>query len=143
MGNHIYIGIETPKSTLVAGVKWFLGTYTQRYNSRHRVRGHLFSGRYKSLLMDGSDDFYLRTVCNHVHLNPIRAGLVEKGNALESYDWSSYGEYLRTARKKRKPWLRVGRLLGELECRDNGRGRRRRCIPPRRRLRKDSEKKLP
>jgi REP element-mobilizing transposase RayT len=67
MGNHIYIGIETPKSTLVTGVKWFLGTYTQRYNSRHRVRGHLFSGRYKSLLMDGSDDFYLRTGCDYVH----------------------------------------------------------------------------
>jgi hypothetical protein len=60
MGNHFHIVMETPKPTLVAGMKWFLGTYTQRYNSRHRVRGHLFSGRYKSLLVDGSIDFYLR-----------------------------------------------------------------------------------
>jgi REP element-mobilizing transposase RayT len=60
MGNHFHVVMETPKPTLVAGMKWFLGTYTQRYNSRHRVRGHLFSGRYKSLLVDGSIDFYLR-----------------------------------------------------------------------------------
>ena len=71
------------------------------------MRGHLFSGRYKSLLVDGSDDFYLRTMCDYVDLNPIRAGLVEKGNELESYGWSRYGwsslgEYLRTPRK-RKP----------------------------------------
>jgi len=116
MGNHFHIVMETHKPTLVAGMKCFLGTYIQRYNSRHRVRGHFFSGHYKSLLVDGSDDFYLRAVCDHVHLNPIRAALVEKGTALESYGWSSYGEYLRTPRK-RKPWLRVGRLLGELGCR--------------------------
>jgi len=66
------------------------------------MRGHLFSGRYKSLLVDGSDDFYLRTVCDCVQLNSIRARLVEKGNELESYGWSSLGEYLRTPRK-RKP----------------------------------------
>jgi REP-associated tyrosine transposase len=39
---------------LVAGMKWFLGTYTGRSNRRHRVFGHLFSGRYKALIVDGS-----------------------------------------------------------------------------------------
>jgi len=78
MENHFHIVMETPNPTLVAGMKWFLGTYTQRYNSRHRVRGHLFSGRYESLLVNSSDDFYLRTVCDYMHLNPIRAGLVKK-----------------------------------------------------------------
>jgi len=36
MGNHFHIIMEPPKPTLVAGMKWFLGTYTQRYNSRHK-----------------------------------------------------------------------------------------------------------
>jgi len=63
MANHFHIIMETPKPTLVAGMKWFLGTYTQRYNARHKASGHLFSGGYKSLLVDGSDDFYLRSVC--------------------------------------------------------------------------------
>jgi REP element-mobilizing transposase RayT len=123
MTNHFHIIMETPKPTLVAGMKWFLGTYTQRYNARHKAKGHLFSGRYKSLLVDESDDFYLRSVCDYVHLNPVRAGLVEAGSGLESYPWSSYRNYLQPA-WKRKPWLRVDRLLGDLGCRDNGRGRR-------------------
>ena len=123
MGNHFHLVMETPKPTLVAGMKWFLGTYTQRYNARHKMRGHLFAGRYKSLLVDGSDDFYLRTVCDYVHLNPVRAGLIGEGQPLSSYRWSSYGEYLKP-RRARKCWLRVDRLLGELGWRDNTRGRR-------------------
>lgn len=123
MRNHFHLVLETPKPTLVAGMKWFLGTYTQRYNARHRVCGHLFSGRYKSLLVDGTNASYLRTVCDYVHLNPARAGLINKGMGLDSYFWSSYGEYLKPPRT-RKAWVRVDRLLGELGWLDNARGRR-------------------
>ena len=56
-----------------AGMKWFLGTYTSRFNRRHKVFGHLFSGRYKALIVEGSGG-YLKTVCDYVHLNPVRAG---------------------------------------------------------------------
>src|SRR5664279_921923 len=61
---------------LVAGMKWFLGTYTGRFNRRHHLSGHLFSGRYKALIVDGSGNGYLKTVCDYVHLNPARAGLL-------------------------------------------------------------------
>ena len=60
MGNYFHLVVEMLQQTLVAEMKWFLGTYTQRFNARHRMRGHLFAGRYKSLLVDGSDDIYLR-----------------------------------------------------------------------------------
>jgi len=124
MGNHFHLVVETSKPTLVSGMKWFLGTYTQRFNARHRLRGHLFAGRYKSLLVDGSDDFYLRVVCDYVHLNPLRAGMPGEGKALEDYVWSSYPEYLKPPRK-RVGWLRVDRLLGEHGVRqDSSRGRR-------------------
>ena len=73
MGNHFHLVVETPQANLVAGMKWLLGTYTARFNRRHRVFGHLFSGRYKSLIVDGSGNGYLRTVCDYVHLNPARA----------------------------------------------------------------------
>ena len=127
MGNHFHMVLETAKPTLVCGMKWLLGTYTQRFNARHRMRGHLFAGRYKSLLVDGSDDFYLRVVCDYVHLNPLRAGMLGEGNALEDYVWSSYPEYLKPQRK-RAGWLRVDRLFGEHGIRrDNGRGRREFC----------------
>lgn len=124
MGNHFHLVIETPKPTLVSGMKWFSGTYTQRFNARHRLRGHVFAGRYKSLLVDGGDDFYLRVVCDYVHLNPVRAGLLSEGESLEDYVWSSFPEYLKSQRR-RVGWLRVERLFGELGIRrDSGRGRR-------------------
>jgi len=68
--------VETPKGNLVAGMKWFLGTYTVRFNRRHKLFGHLFSGRYKALLVDATSPGYLRTVCEYVHLNPVRVKLL-------------------------------------------------------------------
>ena len=75
MPNHFHLVLETPQPNLVVGMKWFLGTYTSRFNRRHRQWGHLFSGRYKALVVDGGSPGYLRTVCDYVHLNPSRAGL--------------------------------------------------------------------
>ena len=112
MSNHFHLVVETPEPTLVAGMKWFLGTYTQRFNARHQMRGHLFSGRYKALMVDERDHSYLRTVCDYTHLNPARAGLIAAQQSLESYPWSSYIDYLNLP-MKRPVWLRTDRLLGE------------------------------
>jgi len=124
MSNHFHLVIETPMPTLVAGMKWMLGTYTQRFNARHRMRGHLFAGRYKALLVDEADGFYLRTVCDYTHLNPVRAKLIVEEEKLETYAWSSYPDYLKAPRE-RPEWLRTDRLLGEHGItRDNPQGRR-------------------
>ena len=112
MSNHFHLVVETPRANLVEGMKWFLSTYTMRFNRRHKLSGHLFAGRYKSLLIDGSSSEYLRSVCDYVHLNPVRAGLVGKNQRLGKYRWSSYPSYLHGG-KKRETWLRCDRLLGE------------------------------
>jgi REP element-mobilizing transposase RayT len=112
MSNHFHLVIETPQPNLVAGMKWLLGTYTSRHNRRHKEFGHLFSGRYKALMVDGSGDGYLKTVCDYVHLNPARARLLEPRQPLSDFCWSSYPLYL-VAPAKRPDWLRVDRLLGE------------------------------
>ena len=93
-------------------MKWLLGVYTKRYNFRHKLCGHPFAGRYKALVVEGSGNGYLRTVCDYVHLNPVRAKLLPPEVALASYPWSSYPEYLKAA-ARRPGWLRVDRLLGE------------------------------
>ncbi|MEO5721669.1 MAG: transposase, partial [Chthoniobacterales bacterium] len=111
MSNHFHLVVETPRANLVGGMKWLLGTYTMRFNRRHRLSGHLFAGRYKSLVVDGSRADYLRAVCDYVHLNPARAGLVTREEELASYRWSSYGAYLQPG--LRPTWLRCDRLLGE------------------------------
>ena len=113
MGNHFHLVVETPKPNLVSGMKWLLGTYTSRFNRRHRLFGHLFSGRYKALLVDGRGKGYLRTVCDYVHLNPARARLLSDAEPLRNYRWSSFVEYLKKP-SQRARWLRVGRLLGEM-----------------------------
>jgi REP element-mobilizing transposase RayT len=115
MPNHFHLVVETPQPNLVAGMewlKWFLGTYTSRFNQRHKLFGHLFSGRYKSLLFDGSGSGSLKSVCDYVHLNPARAKLLSADAPLKSFAWSSWLAYL-LAPSKRPAWLRVDRLLGE------------------------------
>jgi REP element-mobilizing transposase RayT len=112
MSNHFHLVVETPRANLVAGMKWLLGTYTARFNRKHKLFGHLFSGRYKALPVDGSGTGYLKSACDYVHLNPTRAHLVAVDKGLESYPWSSYPMYLRSP-TQRPLWLRVDRLLGE------------------------------
>jgi REP element-mobilizing transposase RayT len=112
MNNHFHLVVETPRANLVDGMKWLLGTYTMRVNRRHKLSGHLFAGRYKSLLVDGSGSGYLQTVCDYVHLNPARARMLDRRERLQKYRWSSYLSYLR-GKSKREAWLRCDRLLGE------------------------------
>ncbi len=124
MPNHFHLVVETPKANLVAGMQWLLGTYTARFNRRHKLVGHLFSGRYKALIVDGSGNGYLKTVCDYVHLNPARAQLLKPEEPLRQYAWSSWPEYLKSP-GKRWPWLRVERLLGEYGIpQDRAAGRR-------------------
>jgi len=67
-------------------MKWLLGTYTCRFNRRHKLFGHLFSGRYKNLFVDGSGNGYLKTVCDYVHLNAARgAGSREKSSGASGF----------------------------------------------------------
>src|SRR5690349_18007295 len=111
MANHFHLVVETPQGNLVAGMKWFLGTYTGRFNRRHKQFGHLFSGRYKALIVDGSGNGYLKTICDYVHLNPARAKLLSAQERLADFRWSSYGEYLKPP-GQRPRWLEVRRMLG-------------------------------
>jgi len=124
MPNHFHLVVETPQGNLVAGMQWLLGTYTGRFNRRHKLIGHLFSGRYKALIVDGSGDGYLKTVCDYVHLNPARARMLAAEEPLRAYRWSSFPEYLKPA-SRRVAWLRMERLFGEYHIpQDSAAGRR-------------------
>src|SRR6516165_6322669 len=112
MRNHYHLVLETPNANLVAGMAWLQGTYTIRLNHRHKLIGHVLSGRYKAQLVDGSGNGYLRTACDYVHLNPVRARLLKPEERLLAYPWSSFGYYL-AAPEHRPAWIRVDRLLGE------------------------------
>ncbi len=124
MGNHYHLLLETPEANLVAGMKWLQGTYTQRFNGRHKLWGHLLQGRYKALLVDGSGGDYFLTVSNYIHLNPARTkGFDAAKERLSDFAWSSFPLYGRPT--KRPEWLCVDRTLGCLGLEDSAYGRRR------------------
>ena len=77
MSNHYHLVIETPNANLVEGMTWLQSSYTIRLNHRHKLIGHVLSGRYKARLVEGSGNGYLRSACDYVHLNPVRAGLLK------------------------------------------------------------------
>jgi hypothetical protein len=118
MPNHFHLVVETPNGDLVAGMRWLLASYTIRLNHRHKLAGHVFGGRYKALLVDGSGSGYLKTVCDYAHLNPVRARLLAPEEPLVAYPWTSMGFYL-AAPELRPAWLRVDRLLGEHGIRED------------------------
>jgi REP element-mobilizing transposase RayT len=109
MSNHYHLLLETPQGNLVDAMKWFQGTFTQRYNACHQLWGHLFQGRYKAKVIDDEEASYLRVVSEYIHLNPAEAGLVKPG-ALSAYPWSSYPLYLKPP-SRRPEWLDVGPVL--------------------------------
>lgn len=135
MGNHYHLLLETPEPNLVAGMRWFQGTYTIRFNHRHGLSGHLFQGRYKALPVAPEEEGYFLRVSTYIHLNPVRAGLVTpEASSLASYEWSSYPEYVKPARK-RSGLVEVDRVLGDLGLADCARDRKeyqayteRRCL---------------
>ena len=122
MSNHYHFLFRTPEPNLVQGMSWFQNTWTRRFNSRHRLWGHLFGGRYKAKPVEDGD--YLSRLIAYVHLNPVRAGLVKRRDGLESYPWSSLADYVK-APSKRCSWVAAARGLAQLHYPDTVAGRRR------------------
>ena len=74
MRNHFHFALETPEPNLVAGMHWLQSTFAVRLLRFHGQHGHVFQGRYKSPVIQ--DDAHLARVCDYIHLNPVRAGVV-------------------------------------------------------------------
>jgi hypothetical protein len=89
MSNHLHILIETPKAPLSKIMQGINQSYTMYFNRKYGTVGHLFQGRYKAILCDR--DRYQLSLVKYIHLNPVRAGIVD---APEEYQWSSHQYYL-------------------------------------------------
>ncbi len=89
MGNHYHLIVETPEANISRVMHYISGSYTTYINIKRGRSGHLFQGRYKSILVD--KDSYLMELSRYIHLNPVRAKLVDKP---EEYAYSSYNSYI-------------------------------------------------
>lgn len=131
LDNHYHFILRTPQANLVEGMQWFQNAYTRRLNARHRLWGHLFGGRYRSILIENRDcggklwRDYLRTAIDYVHLNPGRAGLVDGvERSTADYEWSSLAQGYRFPPSKRPKWLMVDEGLDLYGLKDLAKGRR-------------------
>ena len=107
MGNHYHLLLRTPQANLSKAMQWLQTAYSVYYNLKHQRSGHLFQGRYKSILV--GEESYWQSISFYIHLNPIRAGIVKE---LDEYKWSSYHDYVRM--KKSHKWVLPEEVLREL-----------------------------
>jgi hypothetical protein len=82
--------------------------YAQWFNRKHRRRGHLFQNRYRSIICE--EDTYLLELIRYIHLNPLRASVVENLSELDRYPWSGHRVLLG---KRRNDWQERGYVLAQ------------------------------
>ena len=119
MANHYHLALETPTGNLVEGMQWLQGTFAMRFNRLRKESGHLFQGRYKSLLVD--PDQGLGPLCHYIHLNPVRAKLCP-AETLGDWRWTSLRWLLQP--RQRPKWYAPEEFLahaGELADKPTGR----------------------
>lgn len=109
MRNHYHLALETPDPNLVEGMHWLQSTFAIRLTRFHNQHGHVFQGRYKALLVE--DAWHHGRVCDYIHLNPVRAGVVP---AAEVGDYRS-GSLWRWINGKAGAWLDCRELLDGLQ----------------------------
>jgi REP element-mobilizing transposase RayT len=85
MTNHYHLLIETPEKNLSRIMHHINSSYTTYTNIKRKRSGHLFQGRYKSIVVD--KDNYLLELSRYLHLNPVRANMTQRP---EEYPFSSY-----------------------------------------------------
>jgi putative transposase len=85
MDNHYHLMFETPEKTLSSGMQWVNSQYASSFNRKYKRRGHLFQGRFHSVLVEKEE--HLAEVIRYIVLNPVRAGMVARP---EDWEWSSY-----------------------------------------------------
>jgi REP element-mobilizing transposase RayT len=127
MRNHYHLALETPEPNLVQGMHWLQSTFSTRLTRFHNQHGHVFQGRYKALLIE--DALHLARVCDYIHLNPVRAGVVAAAQVGEyrssslwhclqatTRDWFQSTELLRSLRLEtnREPWRKYRDYLADI-----------------------------
>jgi len=105
MDNHYHLLLETPSGNLSQIMRHINGAYTTYFNVKRDRSGHLFQGRYKAILVD--IDEYAKELSRYIHLNPVRAKIVQKP---EEYAWSSYQYFI--GKQKPAEWLYRDFILG-------------------------------
>jgi REP element-mobilizing transposase RayT len=92
MPNHAHILVKSGPGGISTYMRRLLSGYAITYNLRHRRHGHLFQNRYKSIVCE--EDAYFKELVRYIHLNPLRANIVDTLSNLATYRWCGHGVIL-------------------------------------------------
>lgn len=87
--NHFHLLLQVGKVSISKVMQTLITAYTMYVNKKYQRVGHLFQGRFGSIIVE--KETYLLQVLRYIHLNPVKAGIIDN---IEDYPWSSYKQYL-------------------------------------------------
>ncbi len=90
--DHFHLLLRTDATPLSKVMRRFMTGYAVSFNKRHMRKGHLFQNRYRSTVCE--EDIYLLELIRYIHLNPLRAEIVEDLKTLDTYPWTGHSALL-------------------------------------------------
>ncbi len=114
MTNHAHILLRSGNAGLPTFMRRLLTGYAASYNRRHSRHGHLFQNRYKSIVCE--EDPYFMELVRYIHLNPLRAGMVETPAKLDGYKWCGHAVVIGRRRNKWQDRKYVLKWFGQKEA---------------------------
>lgn len=106
--NHVHLFLQSGVFGLSRLMRKLLGGYARAFNRRHGRVGHLFQGRFCSILVE-AESYFLELV-RYIHLNPLRARVVRDLDELASFPWTGHATILGT---RDRPWQTTATVLGQ------------------------------
>jgi len=108
MNNHYHLLLRAGVTPLSDLMRKLLSGYATAYNRRHDRVGYVYQNRYKSILCD--ENAYLLELVRYIHLNPIRAKIVESLPALDRYSWTGHAALMGN---RQLDWQQTGTVLSK------------------------------
>lgn len=105
--NHVHLLLRTGSIPVSVLMSRLLTGYAVWFNKKYRRHGQLFQNRYKSILCQ--EDPYLKELVRYIHLNPLRAGLVEDMKRLDKHPWCGHSVLMN---KTKQAWQNVDYVYG-------------------------------
>jgi REP element-mobilizing transposase RayT len=112
--NHFHLLLRTGHVSISIVMKRLLTGYAVYFNRRHQRHGHLFQNRFKSILCQ--EDSYLLELVRYIHLNPMRAGLINEYKKLSGYPYCGHGAMMGRRNLEWQDTDYVLRLFGNKEA---------------------------
>ena len=98
MTNHAHILLKNGHTGLSNYMRRLLTGYAQYFNRRHKRAGHLFQNRYKSVICE--EEAYFDKLVAYIHLNPMRAGMLENLHQLAEYPWCGHAVLMNNVQRE-------------------------------------------